>query len=380
MGSMTHRERVLAAVNLEEPDRVPLDLGSSMVTTMILPAYENLKKYLAVEHETRMMVKRQRSVIPDETVLERFDIDTRPLLLGTYKGSRSREIDENTFVDSWGTTWQRAQDGHFINADGPFQNRDPKIEFLEMYDWPDPDNPGFYEGLRERAEALRKKSDCAIVLGLPVGIVHQCQFVRGFAQWLMDLHKHSEYACRMMDIIADIWIKIAENALNEVGDNVDLLLWGDDLAMQQGPLMSPKVYRELIKPRQQRMVAGLKSRSDAKVIYHTCGSVYTLMEDLIEIGIDALNPVQVAAKDMDPARLKTEFGDRLALWGAIDTQRLLPFGTPEEVRKEVRRIIDCMGEGGGYILTSVHNIQPDVPPENIVAMFEEARSYGVYHH
>lgn len=378
MSSMTSRERVLTALNLEEPDRVPLDFGSNIASTIIVPAYDNLKKYLGLEHETRFMAKRARTVIPNDTVLQRFDIDTRPLMLRELKGGASRSIDANTFIDSWGTTWKKAPDGHFINVDGPFQNRDPEMDNLETFDWPDPDNPGIYEGLKERAEALHKNTDYAIVLNLPVGIVHECQFLRGFAEWLVDLYTNPEFACRMMDLVADIWIRIAENALEAVGNNIDVIMWGDDVAMQQATFMSPEMYRELIKPRHKRMVAALKSRSNAKINYHCCGSVYALIEDLIDIGIDALNPIQVAARNMDPARLKDEFGDRLTFWGAIDTQGVLPHGSPEEVRAEVRRIIDTMGKGGGYILASVHNIQAEVKPENIVAMFEEGKSYGVY--
>lgn len=378
MSSMTSRERVLTALNLEEPDRVPLDFGSNIASTIVVPAYDNLKKYLGLEHETRFMTKRARTVIPNDTVLQRFDIDTRPLMLREYKGGTSRSIDANTFIDSWGTTWKRAPDGHFINVDGPFQNRDPEMENLETFDWPDPDNPGLYEGLKEKAEALHKNTDYAIVLNLPVGIVHQCQFMRGFTEFLVDLLINTEFASRLMDIIADIWIRIAENALEAVGNNIDVIMWGDDLAMQQATFMSPEMYRELIKPRHKRMVAALKSRSSAKVHYHCCGSVYPLIEDLIDIGIDALNPIQVAARNMDPVRLKDEFGERLAFWGAIDTQGVLPHGSPEEVRAEVRRIIDILGKGGGYILASVHNIQAEVKPENIAAMFEEGKSYGVY--
>lgn len=378
MSSLTHRERVLTALSLEEPDHVPLDFGSSISTTIIIPAYENLKKHLGLEHETQLMVKRARTVIPHEAVLQRFDIDTFPLMLGEYRGGASKGIDADTFIDSWGTTWKKASDSHFINVDGPFQNRDPKIEILETFDWPDPDNQGLYEGLKEKAKALHQNTDYAIVLNLPVGIVHQCQFMRGFAEWLMDLYENAEFAGRMMDLIADVWIKIAENALDAVGDNIDVIMWGDDLAMQEATFMSPEVYRELIKPRHQRMIAALKSRSDAKIQYHCCGSVYALIEDLIEIGIDSLNPIQVNAKNMDPERLKKKFGDRLAFSGAIDTQKVLPLGTPEEVRAEVRRIIDTLGKGGGYILASVHNIQAEVSAENIVAMFDEGKSYGVY--
>ena len=154
MRSLTHRERVLAALSLEEPDRVPLDLGSSISTTVIIPAYENLKKYLGLEHETQIMVKRARTVIPHESILQRFDIDTLPLILGEYRGGASKQIDADTFIDSWGITWKKAPGGHFINVDGPFQNRDPKIEILETFDWPNPDNQGLYEGLKEKAKAI----------------------------------------------------------------------------------------------------------------------------------------------------------------------------------------------------------------------------------
>ena len=147
------------------------------------------------------------------------------------------------------------------------------------------------------------------------------------------------------------------------------------MAMQEGMFINPSVYRELVKPMHKRMVEAIKSQSGAKVLLHTCGSVYSIMEDLIDIGVDAINPVQVSARDMDPAKLKREFGARMSFWGAIDTQRILPFGTPQEVRDEVRKMIDCLGAGGGYILASVHNIQAEVTAENIVAMFEEAKSY-----
>ncbi len=149
----------------------------------------------------------------------------------------------------------------------------------------------------------------------------------------------------------------------------------DDLGSQEATLLNPEIYRELIKPRHKRMVDAVKTHSDAKVLLHSCGAVSALLDDFIEVGFDAINPVQVGAKGMEPERLKAEFGDRITFWGGIDTQRVLPFGTPDEVRAEVRRIIDILGPGGGFVLNSVHNIQAEVPPENVVAMFDEARSY-----
>ena len=375
METMKHRERALAALNHQETDRMPIDFGSTISTTIIMPAYENLKRYLGLQHETKLMVKRGHTVIPDDRVLERFDVDFLGIRLGNFRGGNYRELDATTVIDAWGTTWKKAEGGHYINASGPFQNVDPDIKILEAYLWPDPDDPSLYEGLKEKAAYLRRTSDRAIILDLPVGIIHQCEFLRGFAEWLMDLVLNPEFSCRMMDFVTGIWIRIAQNALEAVGDNVDVVAWGDDLASQESTLFSPRIYREYIKPRHGQMIQAVKAAANVKVNYHSCGAVYEMIGDLIDIGVDALNPVQVSARNMDPVRLKKEFGSRLAFWGGIDTHRILPFGTPEEVRREVGRMIDLLGQDGGYVLASVHNIQAEVPPENIVAMFEEARSY-----
>lgn len=375
MASMTHRERVLAALNHQETDRIPIDFGSTIVSTIYYTAYDRLKELLGIEHETVMLARIKRLAVPDEAILQRFDIDTRYLPLGVYEGAQ-KEVDEHTYLDEWGTTWKQAEDGHFLFADGPFFNiKKPGLADLDRCNWPDPDNPGYYKGLAERAAALRQNSDCAIVLNMPNGLVHQGQFLRGFGDWLKDLYKSREFVCAMMDRIADIWIGIAQNALDTVGENVDIVFFGDDLATQQAPLLNPEIYRELIKPRHKRMIDAVKARADVKVLYHSCGAVAPFVGDLADVGVDALNPVQVTAANMDPAELKAQHGKRISFWGGISTQQVLPFGTPDEVRAEVRRMIDCLGRDGGYVLNSVHNIQGDVPAANIVAMFEEARDY-----
>ncbi len=322
-----------------------------------------------------ILSKTRRLAIPDESVLRRFDVDTRFLGLGVYEGDQ-REIDEDTYLDEWGTTWRKARDGHYLYVDGPFfdvKNPDPLA--VDDYKWPDPDNPGYYRGLGQRARALRENTDCAIILNLPIGVIHQGQFLRGFADWLKDLYKHREFVCALMDMTADVWIRLVENALDTAGDNVDVVFFGDDLASQLAPLFAPQMYRDLIKPRHRRMIAAVKSRRDVKVLYHSCGAISTLIDDLIDIGVDAVNPVQVTAKDMAPDTLKRRFGDWVTFWGGINSQETLPFGTPDEVRGEVRRMIDRMSPGGGFVLNSVHNIQNDVSAENIIAMFDEARTY-----
>ena len=364
----------MLALDHRETDRVPIDFGGANFATMTMRGYQRLEKHLGMEFPPVVRDIRTQTIVPAEPVLERFDIDTRPLLLGGFsKGVKI--IDDNSLVDAYGTTWKKAPDGHYMVAEAPFiQEESPDMDLLEKHPWPDPDDPGLYKGLKEQAEYLRKNTDYALILALPLGVVHQCQFLRGFTEWLMDFYRFPDFAVRMMDITADIWVRIAENALDAVGDNVDVLAWGDDLGMQEGLLMNPEIYRKYIKPYHQKMNGALHSRSEAKVLYHSCGSLVTIMEDLIEAGVDALNPIQVSAKDMDPVALKENYGDRLSFWGGIDTHRVLPKESPERVREEVEKIVKLFGKGGGYVLASVHNIQNDVPEENVVAMLEAPRT------
>ncbi len=365
--SWTHRERVLAALNHEEADRVPIDLGSTFVSGIIIAAYDRLKEYLGLTHETEIQSESQRLAQPDESVLERFGVDAQFLRFDGYE--TERKIDHNTWFDEWGITWQRAPGGQFMPIDGPFLDQEPDIEKLESWEWPDPDNPARYRGLKEAAAAQRAESDRFIILQASTLAACQAQWQRGFAIWLKNLYRHPEYAARQMDLITDTAVGIIHRQLDECGPNVDAVLVGDDMGIQTGPMYSPAIYRELVKPRHARMVQAIKEH-DVKVIFHSCGAVHDFVGDIIDIGADVLNPVQVSAKDMDPVTLKEEFGDRIAFWGGVDTQRLLPFGTAEEVAAETRRIIDILGKGGGYVLNSVHCLEPEVPPENIVAMFD----------
>jgi uroporphyrinogen decarboxylase len=174
-----------------------------------------------------------------------------------------------------------------------------------------------------------------------------------------------------MDAVGEVLFELNHRTLAEVGDLIDIVAFGDDVGQQDREICSVAAYRRLIRPYQERVVKTIRAHTKAKILYHTCGSVYRYINDFIDIGIDALNPVQVSAKNMDPAALKREFGDRIAFWGGIDSQRLLPHGTPGDVRAEVLRITGILGRGGGYVLAAVHNIQPDVPPENVVALFKE---------
>jgi uroporphyrinogen decarboxylase len=378
---MTHRERILAAVGHREPDRVPRDLGGCLATTLTAEAHARLRAHLGLPDSPppAWFALRSSTVIPDEAILRRFDVDARGLLLGAPDAHPDQRRSEDTILDEWGVTWTRPKGGHFLATDGPFHRIDePRLADLERLRWPDPDDPGRYRGLRERARALHEGSDYAVVLTMPLGPVHLCQFMRGFAEWLEDLLIAPDFAQGLLERAVDIWAAIAERALREAGPYVDIVMYGDDVGTQGNCMVSPQLYRQLIKPGHKRMADAIK-RHGKPILYHTCGSVYKLLPYLIDVGIDILNPVQVTAAEMDPARLKREFGRDLAFWGGIDTQQVLPRGTPQDVREDVRRRIADLAEGGGYVLCAVHNIQAEVPPQNVVAMYDAGLELGARH-
>jgi uroporphyrinogen decarboxylase len=250
------------------------------------------------------------------------------------------------------------------------------ISDLKAYPWPEPDTLLPQAALAEAARKLRAETDCAICLDIPDSVVHASQNTRGFQQWLLDSAVDVPFFEAMLDYITDIYVAMVGPLLRAVGDNIDVVLICDDIAAQNGPLVSPEAYRKLIKPREARILAEIKANTSAKLIYHSCGSIYWAMPDIIDMGADALNPVQVSAKDMETDRLKREFGRHITFWGGIDTHHVLPFGTPADVHREVKKRIDDMAADGGYVIGSVHIIQQEVPPQNILAMAEAAHRYG----
>lgn len=377
----THRERMLAALNFEEPDRVPIDLGGAEFTSITLPAYERLKRHLGVTAETEVMSIIHSVAHPAEEVLHRFDVDTRNVQPGRHSSHRDYWEDENTYIDIFNVTWKRTAkdvDQHFLHKDGPFYTGKLTVEAVEQFDWASGHDPGLAEGVRERVAAIKAAGeDHAVCLYLPGGVIHRGYAMRGFEAYLKDLYRNPVALTRLMEKLCDYWVQTAETVMDAAGhENIDVVYFGEDLGTQDGCMFDPDgIYPRLIKPHHRRMVETVKSRSDVKVCFHCCGSAYHFIEHLIDIGVDALNPVQVTARNMEPERLKADFGGRIAFWGGINTQRILPFGTAVEVAAETRRIIDILGKGGGYVLNAVHNIQAEVPPENIVAMFDTGREY-----
>jgi uroporphyrinogen decarboxylase len=251
---------------------------------------------------------------------------------------------------------------------------DATMSAIASHRWPDPDDPGRYRGLRERARYLHEETGYSVVANLNCSFFLRCFELRGWSNFYMDLAANTEFAEALMDRYLDIRLRMAELAMEQIGEYIDVVMvTSDDLGMIDRPLISPPMYRELVKPRQKRTFDFFKKRTDAKLFYHNDGAIHPFIPDFIEIGVDALNPIQLNAAGMgDTKKLKAEFGDKLTFWGAIDTHHVLPKGSPEEVRAEVKQRIIDLGPGGGYVVCSVHNIQPEVPLENTVAMVDAA--------
>ncbi len=244
------------------------------------------------------------------------------------------------------------------------------IKDLDHYSWPDPGDPGLIRDVREQAKKLRKETDYGIVAWASGSIFERSWYLRGFQRFFVDMARNPEFAGALLDKLLEVNEAYLDRYLGQIGDLIDVVQLLDDLGQQQGPLMPLKQYRKIIKPRQKELFRFVKERTDGYLFYHTCGSVVQYIPDLIEMGVDILNPVQVTARGMEPEKLKSEFGSKLTFWGGIDTQHTLPRGSQEEVRKQVTDRVSVLGEGGGYVLDAVHNIQADVPPENILAMYD----------
>lgn len=367
MHELTHKKRLNLALNFKDTDRTPRDFGGTLSTTLTPDAYEVLNKYLGMSGKATMGWKRQNLVIPHEDMLQHFDIDTRALLLGRYKGGKTKDINENEMIDIWGTHWKRSPEGQYLPFKEALAEADPTLETLEKFNMPDPLNPGYFEGLKELAEHLYSKTDYGIILDMGIGIFTRSQFMRGFTLALLDMVESPEFAEQLLRMLTNTWKKTAAHALQQVGHLVDVVFWGDDWGMQNSTMMNPILWRKMIKPLLAEMTATVREYSNAKVLVHSCGAIFPLIDDLIDAGVDALNPVQVTAKDMNPQNLAEKFHGKIAFWGGIDTQQLLPFKGPKEVRAAVRHTRNTLGPG--YILGSVHNLQAQVPPENIEALF-----------
>lgn len=390
--NMNSRQRLLTALDHREPDRVPFDLGSTQVTGIHIVAYRGLREALGLPAVTPAICDDvQGLALPDDDLLDRLGADVRGLFpLNSHNdrvAERIRRVPKGdgeeveAFVDEWGITQHRPYPGglYFTAVrhplDGPITVAD-----VARHPWPDTGDPRRIAGLRDLALAYRAQGRAVMIKGVLAGIFEMAQRVRGMAPLMMDLASDEALSTALLDKMVELKLAFWEMALPQLRDVVDVISEADDYGTQASQLISPRMFRRLFKPRLARLFGGIKALApEAKLFFHSCGNVRPLLPDFIEIGVDILNPVHVRATGMNPVELKRDFGRDIVFWGGgVDTQDVLPHGTPAEVRDDVRRNIEALAPGGGFIFNTVHNIQADVPPENVLAMVEAVREYGAY--
>ena len=375
MTGLTHRQRILKALAHQQPDRIPLDLGSTVVTGMACKAYDRLKEHLGLDFgETQVFERAAQVAVIDEAVLDLFQIDTRGVIPALPENAPNIDLPEEFgYIDEWGLKRKMppGSDTYFV-YNAPLAG-ELSLDDVQRYPWPDPADPGRTRGLGAKIQALRARGDYAILLSLPANFIGTSMLLRGIEDWFVDTALNPELAGAMMDQILDIQMEMCANILDAAGQDVDVVVNLDDLATQDRVLVSMPAYHKLLEPRLVRLYEFLRSRTNARLLHHTDGAVEPLLNSLIDMGIDAVNPLQVSAKGMsDVAALKSKYGPRLAFWGGIDTQHILPFGSVTDVRNAVNTMNKTLNVAGGYVMTSVHNIQNDVAPQNILSLFETA--------
>ncbi len=407
---MTSRERVLAALNHVEPDRIPVDLGAHRSSGIAAIAYHHLRKHLGLPELTiKVYDMVQQLAIIDEDVLDLFGVDViemgRGFLLddGDWKpwvlpDGTPCEIPYYTNLEKRGEDWF-ILDGsdiemgvlkkgslYFEQTFFPLMDRGIENDHFEDLEemlgkqiWSAVVHPGAHlemdeQGLREmglRAKELRESTDRAIV-GLFGGNMFEIpQMLYRMDHYLLATGMYPDKVLELSEKLYQIHLKNLEKWIGAVGPYIDIVLFGDDLGGQQGPLISPEAYREFYKPYHKKLWSRAKELADVKVQLHCCGGIYELLDDLIEAGLDMVNPVQVSCRGMDPKGLKEDFGERITFWGGgCDTQRILPLSGPDDISKHVMELNSIFSPGGGFVFQQVHNILANVPPENVVAMFE----------
>ena len=381
---MRSRERVLTALDHREADRVPRDLAGTRYSSIHAEAYQRLRPALGLpEADVRIVDISQGLASIHDDVLERFGADVGLVSSGspsTYRREMSDDGEFERFIDEWGVVRARPRGGlYFESSTAPLAGDIGNAD-VDAFAWPDGRDPGRFAGMAEQARRIRDQEGRAVLVGsLCAGITEMHFRLRGYEDGYMDLVADKALARRIMDGVLQVKLAYWERVLEEIGDDIDIAAEADDLGAQHAPLFAPETYRELVKPIHAELIRFIKSRTGARFFLHSCGAIRDLIGDLIEIGVDILNPVQVSASGMDTAELKAEFGRDLVFWGGtVDSQKVLARGTPEEVRDEARRRIEELKPGGGFVFASIHNIQAQVPAENILAMWQALDEVGNY--
>jgi uroporphyrinogen decarboxylase len=390
----------MAAIRHQTPDRIPVDLGGMRSTGIMALAYARLKEYLGIdEGGIYVFDTMQQLAYVEEPLRLRFGCDVAILDGGLVAGWRDYVLPDGTPAHISGD-FRSEPDGqggeYALDAAGRRVMHRPAASLyfdtiynpladatsaadLDRYEWP-VFTDEFLVRLQAEARRLYEESDYAILGSFGGAFLEGGQALRGWASFMLDLAGDRVFAEVLLDRLLQNYLRNVDLYLDAVGDTIQIIQMGGDLGTQSGPQIKPEMYYELIQPRQKALWGRVHELAPHVAVFlHSCGSIHELLPGIIEAGCDVLNPVQISANGMDPARLKHEFGERLCFWGGgCDTQQVLPFGTPEEVYAHTRRNVGILKPGGGFVFCQVHNIQAHVPPENVVAMFEAVRDTWAY--
>src|SRR5665648_398761 len=373
---MNSKERLVTALNHQQPDRIPYDLGATFTSGIHANAYHKLREFLELPQplEDRFLCLDEQIVFIDEDIKQRLMIDTEPVLPGnpsTWNLLIEDKTDHSWYRNEWQMGLKMPKDGGFYYdvVDNPLA--EAGIDDLKYFPWPDPYDSTRYATLEQDVQQAAETGRAVIMNSISAGILEMSAWLIGYQRLFTGLLLEPEFLTALFDKILDIKLAYWETVLQRVGDKIDVVIEADDLAEQRQLLISPRTYRKLVKPYHKQLYETIHSRTGAKIFHHSCGSVYALIPDLIEIGVDILNPVQVNAANMDSAKLKAEFGRDIVFWGgAVDPQGTLNSGSPNQVYTETSRNIESLAKDGGFVFAAVHNIQPNIPPQNIMAMWQ----------
>lgn len=385
---MNSRERILKTLNHEEPDHVPFDLAGTTWTGITKTAFRNLIKHLGyTDEESEWSDVIQQIVIPTEKILTDLGADIRGLfpLTSSNWDVYSKSTDYGNYleyIDEWGFTHHFPKNGYWFSlVKSPLEAVDFElVDVVDKYTWPDASNPYRFHGLLEKAINFRQNEKIVFIKGLCAGLFEMHQRIRGVENAMTDPFLFPVNSDKLVGKLADLKIEFWDAGLNELAGVVDIVGEGDDYGTQQSQLIDPDQFREYYKPHFARVLKFIKEKApNAKIMFHSCGNVRPIIPDLIEMGVDILNPVHINATGMEPVQLKKDFGKDIVFWGGgVDTQQVLPSGNIRNVKEHVKRNIDALAPGGGFVFSTVHNIQAEVPPQNIIAMLETLAEFGKY--
>ncbi|TFG63680.1 MAG: hypothetical protein E4H36_05005 [Spirochaetales bacterium] len=371
---MTRRERVKTALNRQEPDRVPID-NNGGVSGMHETAYKNLLSYLQAEDKLTIYDPTQRLALVRQDIRGFFGVDT------WYIGPRApsfwkyNERPDGSWVDEFGSYYERC--GPYTEFVKPvLQNA--TLEDIKRYKFPNPRDGGRFDGLEEDTRRLFETTDYALVGGLLPNLYYTAWILRGMQQFTEDVMVDPDSTEYLLDKIQEYYTAFADEFLSRAGKYLEIQWVGDDWGLQTAPFLPPRIMKESIVPRFKELISFLKSKTPAKICYHSCGVTSVIMEDFIEMGVDIMHPVQAnAVGNENAARLKKVFGNRMMFHGNTNNQGVFHKSREEVVADALYRIRH-LAPGGGYVFSSGHNIQGNMPPENILAFFNTAKEYGTY--